>query len=394
MISYLDNGATTPLCPPAYEAMKQVAENTFGNPSSLHTLGMEAESVVERARQSVSSAFLAQKLGEARKPEQIVFTSGGTEANNLALLGAALSKTRFAGKTILVGESEHASVSACADHLAALGFRIVRIPSPKGAWDMDAYRAALDKNVILVSSMLVNNETGAFHQVEEIIRTAREVSPDILVHLDAVQAFCKFTLPRFPGADLISVSSHKIGGPKGVGALYLSERVLKTKSISPVLFGGGQENALRSGTENVIGIAGFGAAADYYIAHVNEHGHLFAELRAYLTDKLKELPENSVRINEPVSRVDYIVSLTVFGIRSETMLHALSACGVYVSAGSACSSNTHHASAALASFGLSDADADCTVRVSFGIQNTKEDIDALIAGLADGISHLAKKRHP
>ncbi|MBQ0010543.1 MAG: aminotransferase class V-fold PLP-dependent enzyme [Ruminococcus sp.] len=142
----------------------------------------------------------------------------------------------------------------------------------------------------------------------------------------------------------------------------------------------------------MIGIAGFGAAADYYISHVGEHSRHFADLRTYLEERLKELPENSVRINEPVSRVDYIVSLTVFGIRSETVLHALSASGVYVSAGSACSSNTHHASAALASFGLSDADAECTVRVSFGIQNTKEDIDALIAGLADGISHLAKKR--
>ncbi|MBQ0010542.1 MAG: aminotransferase class V-fold PLP-dependent enzyme [Ruminococcus sp.] len=218
MISYLDNGATTPLCQPAYEAMKQVAENTFGNPSSLHTLGMEAESVVEQARQSVMTAFQKQKLGDARKPEQIVFTSGGTEANNLALLGTALSKSRFAGKTILVGESEHASVSACADHLEALGFRIVRIPSPNGVWDMDAYRAALSKNVILVSAMLVNNETGALHQAEEIVRVAHEVSPDIFVHIDAVQAFCKFVLPRCPGADLVSVSSHKIGGPKGVGA--------------------------------------------------------------------------------------------------------------------------------------------------------------------------------
>ena len=243
-----------------------------------------------------------------------------------------------------------------------------------------------------VSAMAVNNETGAIHDMYNIVKLARELAPDASVHFDAVQAFCKFPLERFPGADLISVSSHKIYGPKGMGALYISERILKNGNISPVIFGGGQEQGLRSGTENVIGIIGFGAAAKETGADIRANAQYFTALRSYLCEKLADFPENTVKINEPAVFAPHIVSITVSGIRSETMLHHLSSRGVYVSSGSACSSNTHHKSNALSSFGLSDSEADSTIRISFGLQNTRDDVDNFISALSEGISRLAKKR--
>lgn len=393
MAAYLDNAATTRPCDAATAAMKKALTDIYGNPSSLHTMGLEAEKAVNEARANIAAALIRQKLADVKKPErQLVFTSGGTEANNLAIIGTAMSKKRFAGGKIILGESEHSSVLECGRRLSELGFKVVTIPSPRGVWDMEKYRSELDRSVVLVSAMVVNNETGALHDVWNIVKLARELAPDASVHFDAVQAFCKFPLERFPDADLISVSSHKIYGPKGVGALYISERILKNGNISPVIFGGGQEQGLRSGTENTVGIIGFGAAAKEIGSDIAANAAHFADLYSYLCEKISSLPEGSVIINEPAVRVKHIVSLTVPKIRSETMLHHLSSRGVFVSSGSACSSNTRHRSSALSSFGLSDENADCTVRISFGLYNTHEDIDALICGLADGISRLARKR--
>lgn len=393
MISYLDNAATTLPCKAAAEAMERATREIYGNPSSLHAMGLEAEKAVNEARAQVAAAMTKQKLADVKKPEkQIIFTSCGTEANNLAIIGTAMAKKRFAGKKIILGESEHSSVAECGKRLSELGFRVVYIPSPRGAWDMEKYRAELGSDVILVSAMAVNNETGAIHDMYNIVKLARELAPDASVYFDAVQAFCKFPLERFPGADLISVSSHKIYGPKGMGALYISERILKNGNISPVIFGGGQEQGLRSGTENVIGIIGFGAAAKETGADIRANAQYFTALRSYLCEKLADFPENTVKINEPAVFAPHIVSITVSGIRSETMLHHLSSRGVYVSSGSACSSNTHHKSNALSSFGLSDSEADSTIRISFGLQNTRDDVDNFISALSEGISRLAKKR--
>lgn len=393
MVSYLDNAATTKPCEAAVAAMERATAEIYGNPSSLHMMGLEAEKAISEARANIAEAMTRQKLADVKKADrQIVFTSCGTEANNLAIIGTAMSKKRFAGGKIILGESEHSSVIECGKHLSSLGFNVVTIPSPRGIWDMEKYRRELGKSVVLVSAMAVNNETGALHDLENIVKVARELAPDASIHFDAVQAFCKFPLARFPDADLISVSSHKIYGPKGVGALYISEKILKNGNISPVIFGGGQEQGLRSGTENVVGIIGFGAAAKATGADMAANAAHFADLFGYLCERLASLPEGSVIINEPAVRVKHIVSLTVPKIRSETMLHHLSARGVYVSSGSACSSNTKHKSGALSSFGLSDALADCTIRISFGLTNTHEDIDHLIAGLADGISHLARRK--
>ena len=389
---YLDNSATTPLCREAIEKMTEVMASTYGNPSSLHKMGLLAEKTVTEAKDKILAALCPPKTGLRPKRDQLIFTASGTEANNLALIGIMTAKARNKGKKFIVGETEHPSVIETARHLESLGYRAVYIPSPNGVWDMNAYRAALDKDTVLVSAMLVNNETGAVNDIAAIAKAAKAVSPDVLVHCDAVQGFLKTAQSPLPHADAVSISAHKIGGPKGVGALFVSEKILKTKSLSPVIFGGGQENGLRSGTENVIGIAGFGEAAKAGAASLMKNLASFAELRAYFTEKVSEALGESVRINEPKSdkKAAHIISLTVSGYRSETLLHSLSAYGIYVSSGSACASNTGHSSYVLHSFGLSDADTDSTLRISLGAQNTKEDIDALIVALKESIAKLAR----
>ncbi len=389
---YLDNSATTPLCKEAAEKMTQTMAETYGNPSSLHKMGLLAEKTVNEAREAVLNALCPPKTGLRPKHDQLIFTASGTEANNLAMIGMMTAKARNKGKKIIVGETEHPSVIETAKHLESLGYIAVYIPSPNGVWDMEAYRKALDKDTVLVCTMLVNNETGAVNDIAAIAKAAKAVSPDILVHCDAVQGFLKIAQSPLPHADSVSVSAHKIGGPKGVGALYVSEKILKTKSLSPVIFGGGQENGYRSGTENVIGIAGFGAAAKIGASHLNATLASFSELRAYLTEQSSAVLGDSVRINEPLSakKAAHIISMTVPGYRSETLLHSLSAHGVYVSSGSACASNTGHNSYVLRSFGLSEADTDSTLRISLGAQNTKEDIDTFINALKESIAKLAR----
>ena len=389
-ISYLDNSATTPICPAAKQKMTEVMDN-FGNPSSLHSLGMEGEKAVSEARDKIFTALGAKKAGKV-KPQMLVFTSSGTEANNLALIGAATAKERRKGGKIIVGETEHPSVTETAKYLATISYKVAFIPSPRGVWDMEKYRSELTTDTILVSAMLVNNETGAVNDIAKIAALAKEKNPDVLVHCDAVQGFLKLPEPlaSLP-ADLITVSSHKIGGPKGAGALFVREKVLQTKGLVPFVHGGGQESGMRSGTENTVGIAGFGAAAEYESKMLTSSLENFASLRKYAEELIAEkLPD--VRVNTPECRhAPHIMSLTLPGVRSETMLHFLSRSGVFVSSGSACSSNSRHKSHVLLSFGLPEKEADSTVRVSFGVQNTKEDVDNLVNSLAAGLSTLARR---
>ena len=389
-VSYLDNSATTPLCPAAKQKMTDMLEN-FGNPSSLHSLGMEAEKTVSEARDKIFTALGAKKAGKV-KPQMLVFTSSGTEANNLALIGAATAKERQKGGKIIVGETEHPSVTETAKYLASIGYKVAFIPSPRGVWDMEKYRSELTSDTILVSAMLVNNETGAVNDIAAIAALAKEKNPAVIIHCDAVQGFLKLPEPlaSLP-ADLITISSHKIGGPKGAGALFVREKILQTKSLVPFVHGGGQESGMRSGTENTVGIAGFGAAAEYESKVLTASLENFASLREYAEKLIAEkLPD--VRVNVPAGRyAPHIMSLTLPGVRSETMLHFLSRSGVFVSSGSACSSNSGHKSHVLLSFGLPEKEADSTVRVSFGVQNTKEDVDNLVNSLAAGLSTLARR---
>ncbi len=393
---YLDNSATTPLCSLAIEKMKEVMTETYGNPSSLHSLGLAAEKVMNEARRQILSALCPPKTGIRPKADNLIFTASGTEADNMALIGAMTAKARNKNKHLIVGETEHPAVIETAKYLESLGFRVTYIPAPRGVWDMEAYRKALTPDTVLVSAMHVNNETGAVNDIAAIAKLAREINPDVLIHCDAVQGFLKVPSSPLPHADMVTISAHKIGGPKGVGALFVNDRVLKTRAIVPVIHGGGQEKGYRSGTENVIGIAGFGAAAahgkDDFIAHFEK----WKALRAHLEAALAAFPEDTVRINTPESKeiAPHIVSLTVFRLRSETLLHSLSASGIYVSSGSACSSNDPqgHGGYVLRSFGLPSAEADSTIRISLGDMTTEEEIDAFVSALSESVSRLAHKK--
>ena len=380
---YLDNSATTPLSEVAKSAMLQAME-IYGNPSSLHAAGQAAERLVSHAREQLLAA-----LGVRRGQGSFVFTSCGTEATSLALVGTAYAKSRRDATRILTTDSEHPSVSRVLDRLSEDGFEVVKIPTRGGVLDMEALERALDKKILLASFMLVNNETGAQYAVKEAFAKIKARYPQAVTHCDAVQGFLKvrFT-PASLGADLVTVSGHKLHAPKGVGGLYISAEMIKTKRIVPFLRGGGQESGMRSGTENTVGIAAFGAVAEDMSARRSEIDARLSALRAYAEDKLSTL---EVRINRPVGAyVPYIINLTLPQIKSETMLHHLSGDGIYVSSGSACSSHAAHPSESLLAFGLTAAEADCSLRISLSEYNTEEELDALCQSLASGLERLVR----
>lgn len=382
---YLDNSATTPLSDAARKAMIDAAD-CFGNPSSLHKLGQNAEKRVKEAREQVLSA-----LGVRRGQGTVIFTSCGTEATSLAIFGSAYAKQRRDAVRILTTDSEHPATLRALEALADDGFEIVKISTRGGVLDTDALEAALDKKIFMASFMLVNNETGALYSVKDAFGRIKRKYPDAITHCDAVQGFMRvpFT-PQALGAELISLSGHKIHAPKGVGALYVASELLVAKRIVPFLRGGGQENGMRSGTENVMGIAAFGAAAADMERKRSENAEKLSLLYDYACECLERL---DVRINKPVGAcVSHIINIMLPNIKSETMLHYLSADGVYVSSGSACSSHSGKPSGALIAFGLTPHEADCSLRISFSPYNTKEDIDALCKSLESGIGRLVKIR--
>ena len=381
---YFDNSATTAL---SAEARRKMAEamDCYGNPSSLHKYGVDAGKLLREARESILLALGVRSTTMGA----LVFTSCGTEATNLALIGSAHAKARRTANKIVITDSEHPSVENTARELEKDGFEIVRVPTKGGMLDEEFLSQVLDKNVFLISLMLVNNETGARYAVEKAFRLAKTRNPDVITHCDAVQGFlkCKFT-PMSLGADLITLSAHKIHGPKGVGALYIDKKLLTKRAIVTTMPGGGQENGLRSGTENMIGIAGFGAAAKAGAQTFNEDlAHLTA-LREYAIERLSAL---EVRINRPMGETaPHIINLTLPDIRSETMLHFLSSKGIYVSAGSACSSHDAHPSSALLAFGISAEEAGHSIRVSFAHTNTTEEIDRFTESLDEGLRTLVR----
>ena len=392
MEHYLDNSATTPVLESVLKKMNEVYTSEYGNPSSLHEKGYIAQKIVEDSKKTILSTLLPS--GKTPVSKQLIFTSCGTEASNLAILGFAASKPRNAGKKFIFGESEHASVISCAKHLQSCGYKVAFIPSPKGKWDMDKYVKELDPDTVFVSAMLINNETGAVNNVEDIFRYARAENPNVVTHCDIVQGYMKLSKNLFSSADMLTLSAHKIGGPKGVGALFISENVIKARALSPVIFGGGQENGFRSGTENVAGIAGFSEAVKYFKDNSLDIKKLFAELYDYTAQSLANIGSDRIVINTPQTdlKADHIMNVTIKGIRSETMLHFLSSKGIYVSSGSACASNTNSKSHVLKSFGLDDSDIDSSIRISFGIQNTKEDVDALVQAVKEGLDTLSKRK--
>ncbi len=383
---YLDNSATTALCPEAKQAMCEAME-CYGNPSSVHALGHSAATLLRESRAAVAEA-----LGERYiKDGQLIFTASGTEASALAILGTAHAKERRSATTILTTDSEHPSVAQNLARLEREGFRIVRVPTRGGVPDMDTVRAHLNKDLFMVSMMLVNNETGAIYPVGEIFAMAKTANPACICHCDAVQGFLKVPMTvKSLGADLITVSAHKIHGPKGVGALYVSPRLLTARALAPVYGGGGQEWGFRSGTENIIGIAGFAAAARAGLAKRGAWAAHTAALTQHLIDALHG---GEITVNLPCKRAPHILNITLPDIKSETMLRYLSTKGIAVSAGSACSSHAKAPSGTLIAFGLSPEAADCSLRISLSAENTKEQIDALVGALAGGVRELVRIHH-
>lgn len=383
---YFDNSATTRISEDALKTYLSVSRERYGNPSSLHGLGRDAEDVLKGARQTIRKT-----LGDS-SDGTVVFTSGGTEANNLAILGRAHAKPRFRGKTILTSAGEHASVKMPLQTLADEGYKIVEIPTVGGRLDLELVARLATPDVILASVMLVNNETGALYDVSAVAAALRRSSPDAILHVDATQAYLKvpFTVKTL-GCGALTLSSHKIEGPMGTGALWVDPGVIRNRGLSPILFGGGQEGGLRSGTEDPPSVAAFARAAGIGFSALSERTQKLSALRARLLARLTEDPRlRGVRPNLPPVFAPHIVSLTLPRIKSETMLHALSARGIYVSSGSACSSHGKHGTSALSAFGLSDSDADATIRISFSHRNTPEQVDLLVFALAEEIARLAR----
>ncbi len=381
---YFDNSATTKMSDKAKEKMVEVIENHFGNPSSLHDVGLDAEHVKEDARKIILATLGIQRGVRG----ELVFTSGGTESNNMAILGVVNSKNRRGNEKILITAGEHSSVEETCQALAKKGFTVLRVPTVGGKLDIDFIREN-GKDVILASFMHVNNETGALYNLKEAFDTVKALSPQCVTHADCVQSYMKVKFTKKSiNADLITLSAHKINGAKGVGALYISPEIIKVKKLVPIVYGGGQEENIRSGTENVYGIVAFGEAAREHYSKLNEEIEKMARVRAYIVDKLSD---TEVRLNIPERFAPHIINITLPGIRSETMLHFLSSRGVYVSSGSACSSHSSKVSSALTAFGIDPKLADSSIRASFCPDNTIEEADIFISALLDGIKSLQRK---
>lgn len=373
---YLDNAATTRVLPEAAEAAVRAMCEGFGNPSSLHKMGIEASRLLENSRKTVASAL-------GCLPEETFFTSCGTESTNISLRGAAHLHRHKKGRVITT-EIEHAATLNTCKQLAAEGFDVVFLaPDETGHITPAALEKALTEDTILLSCQLVNNEIGTVQPVAELGALLRAKAPDALFHIDAVQGLCRVRLtPKKWNCDLMSVSGHKIGAPKGIGALY----VKKGLRLPPLMFGGGQEKGLRPGTEPLSNIAAFAKACEIRMAHFDEDYAYMAELAAYLKEQAAaNLPEVSFNGE---GDVPHVVNLSLPGCKSEVMLRVLEGDEVYVSSGSACSKGKQ--SGVLRALGLPKARTDSALRVSFAPFNTKEDVDAFIAAAKKGIKMLRR----
>lgn len=380
MEAYLDNAATTRVLPEVRQCMVKVLEEDYGNPSSMHLKGVEAERYVKEAAKTLSGILKVDS-------KEILFTSGGTEANNLAIIGAAMANRR-SGNHIITTAVEHASVLRTMEYLEEQGFRVTYLPvNEAGVVDPQTLEQAIEQDTILVSVMAVNNEVGAVMPIEALSKVIREKKPEILFHVDAIQAFGKYELyPRRMSIDLLSVSGHKFHSPKGIGFLYKRDKV----KIKPLILGGGQQGGMRSGTENVPGIAGMGKAAALVYSERQERVEKLYALKEYFLSEL--LKFDNVRLNSTQGRqsAPHIVNVSFLGVRSEVLLHALEDKGVYVSAGSACSANKRAESATLKAMGLSAQEKESAIRFSFCLYTTKEEVDAALEALRELLPMLRK----
>lgn len=377
---YLDNSATTRCSERAKDLMVKVLMEDYGNPSSLHMKGVEAENYIKEAKKKIAKTL---KVDE----KEILFTSGGTESNNTALIGAALANKR-AGNHIITTSIEHASVSAVTGYLEELGFRVAYLKvDADGIISLDELREAVCEDTILVSMMMVNNEIGAVEPIEEAIKVIKEKNPNTLVHVDAIQAYGKYRIfPKKLGIDMLSVSGHKIHAPKGTGFLFIKD---KTK-VKPLIYGGGQQKGMRSGTENVPGVAALGEAAEEIYENFEEKiDHLYQIKQRFVEGVLKI---EGVSVNGKTGRdsAPQIVSVSIDGVRSEVMLHTLEDRKIYVSAGSACSSNKPSVGHTLTNIGLKGSLLDSTIRFSFSVHTTEEEIDYALEVMNEVVPKLRR----
>lgn len=382
---YLDNSATTPLSKAVKERIGEAME-CYGNPSSLHPVGFAAHKLVEAARGEI-----ARTLGIKGTPlaGQLIFTASGSEADNLAILGTAYAKERRRGGKIVTTDSEHPGVEKAMEALERNGFEVIRISTRGGELNWAEYEKALEGKPFLISIMAVNNETGAMYDIKRAFAMAKAQNPDVVTHTDAVQAYlkCRFS-PAVLKADLCSISGHKIHAPKGIGALYVSPEALKRRDIVPTVHGGGQEAGFRSGTENVLGISAFGAAAKEGYDGLGAHLSHIEKLRSYAIERLREMP---VILHLPTGAcAPHILNFALPDIKSETMVHALSTQGICVSSGSACSTHSKNLSRALLAFGVPEREVECSLRISFSRYNTTDDVDALIEALGNAMERIVR----
>ena len=368
---YLDNSATTKCYECVRDIVGKVMCEDYGNPSSMHRKGVEAEQYIKEAKEILAKAMKVQE-------KEIFFTSGGTESDNLALIGAARANHR-AGRHLITSSIEHPAILNTMHYLEEEGFRVTYLPvDAEGKVKLSALQEALCEETILVSIMYVNNEMGAVQPIEEAARIIKGYNNKILFHVDAVQGFGKYRIyPKKWNIDLLSVSSHKIHGPKGVGFLYVNE---KTK-IQPFILGGGQQKGMRSGTDNVPGIAGLGVAAKKIYSHIEENVSSMMELKKYFAEELLKLENVEINGPEVENGAPHILNVSFLGVRSEVLLHTLEDMNIYVSAGSACSSHKRAGSASLAALRLTPERKESAIRFSFCEFTTKEEIDYTLEAL-------------
>ena len=380
MEAYLDNSATTRCSEGAAAMVMKVMREDFGNPSSMHTKGVEAEHYIREAKD-----FFARNLKVDEK--EIYFTSGGTESNNLALIGSAMANKR-SGNHLITTSVEHASVDNPMKYLEEQGFEVTYLPVDQdGIVSLEALKEALRPETILVSVMYVNNEVGAVQPVDEIAKLVKDYDSKIVFHVDAIQAYGKYRIwPKKEGIDLLSVSGHKIHGPKGTGILYVNSKL----KIHPMILGGGQQKGMRSGTENVPGIAGLAEAAKECYENLDEKIDRLYALKERFVKQIEELDD--VKVNGRTGRdsAPHIVSVSFRDVRSEVLLHALEEKGIYVSAGSACSSNKPAVSHTLKSMGVEKDLLGSTIRFSFCFETTEEETDYCVRELRELLPMLRR----
>ncbi|MCI8313550.1 MAG: cysteine desulfurase [Lachnospiraceae bacterium] len=377
---YLDNSATTRCLPEVAALMTRIMCEEYGNPSSMHKKGVESEKYVRYAKEVIAKCMKVQE-------KEILFTSGGTESDNIALMGGAYANCR-AGRHIITTRIEHPAVLQTCAYLEEQGFAVTYLPvDAKGVISLADLERAMTPNTILVSIMHTNNEVGAVQPIEQAGELIKRINPNTLFHVDAVQGFGKYRIyPKRMHIDLLSVSAHKIHGPKGVGFLYINEKA----KVRPIIFGGGQQKGMRSGTENVPGIAGMARAIEEIFSDFDEKIEYLYYLKERFTKGVSAL--EGIRLNGPAGRdgAPHVVSVSIQGVRSEVMLHALEEKGIFVSAGSACSSNKPSISATLKAIGVEKQYLDTTLRFSFSLYTTEAEIDYTVKCLGELLPMLRR----